>query len=99
MDFRDYVIISLVTCGTCKWGLLGIRQFDETQFVLSPLGGICSLVFLVEELNAVHDFVGGLVPMGMAVSRLASPPKRSWDHETPVSSINLRDCFAIGRRS
>ena len=70
---------------------MGVRRFDETQFVLAPLGGICSLVVLVEELNPVHDLVGGLVPMRMPLPLWDSdePSKKSGDHETPVSSINL----------
>ena len=48
-------------------------------------------LFLVEELIAVDDLVGGLVPMRMPLPLWDSdaPSKKSGDHETPVSSINL----------
>ena len=75
----------------------GVRWFDETQFVLPLFGGFFSLVVLVKELNAVHAFVGGLAPMRMpchygtvmAVKSWPALQKKSLDHETPVSSINL----------
>ena len=78
--------ISLVTCGTCKWGLLGVRQLMKLSLFLPPVPWRSWL-----RNSTLFDLVGGLVPMRMPLPLWDSdePSKKSGDHETPVSSINL----------